>query len=293
VPHIHSYISLYPLNPTPPSQPSPLPALPTLLEPNAVNKHSPTLITLYPSSSVLVQPNSFANQVLTANHQLLAKNLHVANSVKVVSVYLGNIQLPSTASMLLSTSARSPNKPSFLDAFRQSTGLNKLYTVKDYFLNNVLRGFSMVVGHIGLGTSAQNYAIFERNFLRLLKTHKRKSHAFGQYSLFPLLLSKYLPLPILNTILPHLPALPPSSGPGQYTPTIRTAKEGTSHVHVETLNEKNTSASRSTQSKSSASSRSSSDIGEEGEEDGLFGSVHTSSGDSGSNEGLSGSWIGL
>ncbi len=62
----------------------------------------PRLITLYPSGSTLVTPDSFASQVMAANHRILGENLAVSCRARIISVYVGHVQLPHLHSMILS-----------------------------------------------------------------------------------------------------------------------------------------------------------------------------------------------
>ena len=213
VPHVHAFISLYPLHPAPPSQPNALPALPTLLSPDN-NGRTPMLVTLYPSGSMLVQPDSFASQILTANHRLLGENLAAFSSARIVSVYVGHLNLPPLH-QLLSNARILIHRLTFTERWRISSTYEKLFVVKDAALHgafSLYSGIFGVAGRAGFGSSAKDYKHFERQILRILKSNRRAEFSVGQYSRLPFFLSHLSPW-ILAPLLRVLPTLPGATGP--------------------------------------------------------------------------------
>lgn len=279
VPHIHAFVSLYPLNSSPPSQPGALPALPTLLGQETVGPHKPTLITFYPSSSVVATPDTFANQLVSSNHQLLGRNLAASYKARIVSVYIGDITLPSLPAIIGGPSL-SRREQAKLDLQNSAvTASRKVSIIKDYFFGGLSSLYSTILGRLGIGASGRDYAQFEHKILRILRSSRYASDRYtvGQYSYIPLILSR-APLPILPYMLRFLPALPASGGPAPPLPP----------KNVTTPREK------------SATSASSSD--HEGGDD-LASSIHTGTSassklgegyeSSASGAGLDGSWVGL
>lgn len=172
-PHIHAFVSLYPLNPNPPSQPSQLPALPTLVQ-------SPTsLITLYPSSAHACSPDTFATQVLATTHSLLAANLSAASGARTVSVYLGDLAVPSLPAILsadrLSRRELARQKLQQLSSPREAASV-----IRDMF-TGLWSSLVFRVGYV-LGLSpARDYGAFESHFLRIIKGRGRR-YRLGQGS---------------------------------------------------------------------------------------------------------------
>jgi hypothetical protein len=281
VPHIHAFVSLYPMNPSPPSQPGALPALPTLLAPNSGSGAAPRLITLYPSSSVLTMPDSFASQVLTTTHHLLGRNLAVMSNAKVVSVYVGDITLPHTHSMLLGGGKQVSRRQQAKEQLQQASTTRKVSIIRDYVWGSFAAVFKTVAYKIGFGSYGRDYACFEQRFLGILKSQHRTQYAVGQYSYLSHFVSR-IPVPLLPYALSVLPALPHPTGP-------------LSSGHGLT-------ASRKAAGGKAASAASASSSDHEGGED-LASSIHTTrttssrgqpdSESGGSGTGLEGSWVGL
>ena len=276
MPHIHAFVSLYPLNPSPPSQPGALPALPTLLAPNA-NGPAPKLITLYPSTSVLATPDTFASQVLTTTHRLLSQNLAVSSSAKIVSVFVGDIVLP-TMPAILSAKPLSRREQARLQ-MRNTSARQKASFIRDFLVGSFTGLYARLTGHLGIGKAGKEYATFERGFLRVVKRRHGDWFSLGQLSWFPLVLSRIHPV-LLGRLLPILPALPSATGPSPATPPKAASAPST--------------PSASMHNKATASASSS-----DHEED-LTSSIHThasvSSGQAAESEGsgsggLDGSWV--
>lgn len=281
VPHIHAFISLYPLDASPPSQPGALPALPTLLGQETIGARKPTLITLYLSSSVLATPETFAHQLVSSNHHLLGRNLAASYKARIVSVYVGNIALPSLPAIISEPSSRlSRREQAKLDLQNSAiTASKKVSIIKDYFFGGLASLYSNILGRLGIGASGRDYAQFENKMLRILRSSRYASDRYtvGQYSYVPLVLAR-APLPILPFMMRYLPALPATGGPAPPLPP----------KSVNTPREK------------SATSASSSD--HEGGDD-LASSIHTGTSassklgegyeSSASGAGLDGSWVGL
>lgn len=215
VPSIHAFISLYPLHPNPPTQPAALPALPTLLAPNNGPGKVPRLITLYPSGSTLVTPDSFASQVMTTNHRLLGENLAVSCRARIISVFVGHVQLPHLHSMILSAGPQLSRRQQAKEDMRRASAAQKASLIKDHVLGGIVDLYRRVAGRIGIGSYGRDYAAFERQFLRILRAPDYLSpdrYTLGQYSLFTLALSR-LPLFALPRLLDILPTMPGATGP--------------------------------------------------------------------------------
>jgi hypothetical protein len=272
VPQIHAFVSLYALNPSAPSQPGALPALPTLVAPSPSGK-TPTLVSLYPSTSVLTSPDTFASQVLTSNHKLLAANLSAASNARVVSVYVGQVNLPTLPAIITEGRALSRRELA-RQRLRESatTPTATISLLKDMLLGSLSSFYHSVLYTLGVGPAAQDYSAFESRFLWVLKSRCRSNYYIGQRSFLPSTLS-LLPTPILPRVLALLPPMPSETGPAPPPPP------------------KAFSEKRSVSTSRSAASSSDHEGGED-----LASSVHTagsnqSSADSGS--GLDGSWVGL
>ncbi len=273
LPHIHAFISLYALNPSPPTQPGALPALPTLLAANG-QKRAPRLITLYPAGSVLPTPDTFASQMLTQNHLLLQRNLVASTRASFVSIFIGHLQLPPFAEMLRLT--KSDNRQlTFRQQIEQTRGVGKLQVVKQYVFGGLGAAWSAFTGYLNFGAAAQDYRQFERCVLRSLKSRETKPYLVGQYSFLALMMGGLHPRSL--GVLAYLPTMPGATGPisaaGQGIPTPR----------------KPLSSVRSATSSTSGSDH-------EGGED-LVSSRHTVTSDEsvsgGSATGLDASWVGV
>jgi hypothetical protein len=235
VPHIHAFVSLYPLNPSPPSQPGALPALPTLLGQNTAGTRKSTLITLYPSASVVATPDTFANQLVSSNHQLLGRNLAASYKARIVSVYVGNITIPSLPAIISQPklSRREQAKQDMRNSAIDTT--KKVSIIKDYLFGGASSLWHTIVGRLGIGSAGRDYAQFEHRMLRIIKSSRLSSdrHTVGQYSYLPLVLSR-APLPLIPYLLQYLPALPvgpaPPLPPKSFTPRD-TAKSASSSEH--------------------------------------------------------------
>ncbi|WWC70332.1 uncharacterized protein I206_104282 [Kwoniella pini CBS 10737] len=303
LPHIHAFLSLYPLNPSPPTQPGGLPALPTLLSPNQ-DGTTPTLINFYPSTSVINTPDTFASQILTANHHLLGKNLLASSSAKVISVYVGDIELP-TLPMILSGGKHLTRRQAVKERLSSDSSLiGKIAIIKDYLIGSILSVYGGSVGIFGFGRKIRSYDNFEKRLLRIVKEpslvymfrssfRHENGYFIGARSFLPILLSKLnLPPVFLPKLINYLPILPLSST-GPVNPNSN------SSILFNYNSDKEKEKLRTPKSTSSANS---SDIEHEGNED-LISSVHTtttsnSSGQNGDEEGsggsgLEGSWVGL
>lgn len=202
MPRIHAFISLYPLHPNPSSQPGALPALPTLLAAEHNRGKAPKLITLYPSSSILATPDSFATQLLAANHLLLSRNLVASSASKIVSVYLGNLELPNLQVMLGEQASHRPGVP------QRGRGILEVARAHvSHVLSVGKRFYSLAMSNLGIGAAAQDYGSFEKHLLWIIKARFGTQYHFGQYSWLPFILAS-LPLPVLPRILSVLPIMP-------------------------------------------------------------------------------------
>ncbi|KAL1413539.1 hypothetical protein Q8F55_001313 [Vanrija albida] len=271
IPRIHAFVSLYPLNPSPPSQPAALPALPALVSPGPTG-HVPILVTLYPSSATLTNPGAFANQVLTSNHRLLGANLAAANNVRVVSVFLGQITLPTLPSIITEGRALSRREQAKQRLRESTASATATFTVlRDLVVGGLCSVYRNLAARVGFGAPARDYAQFESRLLRIIKSRCGHQYYIGQRAWLPSLLQA-VPPRALPRVLSILPELPSETGPAPAPPP----------------------KSLSSAASSVPQSRSASSSDHEGGED-LASSIHTtgtnhSSADS---SGLEGSWVGL
>ncbi|WVR07147.1 hypothetical protein IAU60_004188 [Kwoniella sp. DSM 27419] len=291
LPHIHAFLSLYPLNPSPPSQPGGLPALPTLLAPN--NDGSiPMLVNFYPSSSVFTTPNTFASQVLTSSHLLLGKNLAASSSGRVISVYVGDVTLPTLPAILSGGKALTRRQQAKERLMQDMSPIAKASIVKDYVLGSLTAMYGRIIGTLGLGTAVRSYSTFEQRLLEIVKSTHGHRYSLGGRSYLPLFLAR-LPLPstYLTQLLNVLPPMPPATGPG--LPPI---SRGINTKEPSSFRETKDRSSRTPTSASTSASASSSD--HEGAED-MASSIHTGTsassrgGADSEGSGLEGSWVGL
>ncbi|WWC89436.1 uncharacterized protein L201_004360 [Kwoniella dendrophila CBS 6074] len=317
LPHIHAFLSLYPLIPSPPTQPGGLPALPTLLAPNQ-DGTTPMLVNFYPSTSVLTTPDTFASQVLTTNHQLLGKNLAVSSNSKILSVYVGDINLPSLPAILSGSKQLTRRQAAKEKLLANSSPIDKASIIKDYFLGSISSLYGNVIGPLGFGNKIKSYENFEIKLLVLLKSsffnnpfekfrayNTRNNWFIGSRSFLPYMVSKFnLPPIFLPKILNYLPILPLSST-GPCHPLLPKSYTTSSDKNM------NSDHSASRTPRSATSSNNSSD--HEGGNDDLISSTHTGTtntsnstsnssrngyGDNeneneGDGSGLEGSWVGL
>lgn len=221
-PRIHAFVSLYPLHPDPPTQPGPLPALPTLLSRNS-DGSMPKLITLYSSSARLVKPDSFASQLLAANHQLLGRNLAAFSSAQVVSVHVGDLLLPTLHSMIHGADLLGPNAAGDAQSTsKRQAARERLYSSRTELMHPILARAvqfkdvivdraSIIGRHLaatcGLFGYSRDYYVFEHRFLRLLKNDYRTTYHFGQNSYLSLFLSAFVPSKFLSNVIRILPSM--------------------------------------------------------------------------------------
>jgi hypothetical protein len=161
---------------------------------------------------MLTMPDSFASQVLTTNHLLLGRNLAASSSVRIVSVFVGQIDLPHIHSMMLAGGKQVSRRQQAREQLQQASAARKVSIVKDYIFHSVTGLVRAVAGGLGIGSYGRDYATFERRFLCILKNRHRREYAVGQYSYMSLALSR-VPLSILPGIISILPALPGPTGP--------------------------------------------------------------------------------
>ncbi|WVQ72609.1 hypothetical protein IAR50_002167 [Cryptococcus sp. DSM 104548] len=212
--HIHAFLSLYPLHPDPPSQPGALPAMPTLVAPNA-DGSLPALINFYPSGSVPTTPNTFASQVLTSNHRLLGKNLAASSpGARIISIYVGDVDLPTLPAILSHGKTLTRRQLAKERLAQDSTPKQKVSVIGDYLFGTFRAVFGTIIGTVGLGSTVREYATFEKSILRIIKSSYGQKYYVGQSSFFPLFLSQ-LPIPghLLPSLLSYLPSLPSPTGP--------------------------------------------------------------------------------
>ncbi|GMK59570.1 hypothetical protein CspeluHIS016_0801760 [Cutaneotrichosporon spelunceum] len=261
IPHIHAFISLYPLNPAPPAQPGALPALPTLVQPSAGK--APMLLTLYPSSASLVTPDSFASQVLSSTHRLLGANLAAATTSRVVSFFLGSITLPSLPAIITEGRTLSRRELARQRLRESAASPTAVFSIVRDLISSTFRGiYQSVAATLGLAPS-RDYAAFEARLFRILKSQYGSTFYAGQRSWLARRLAA-LPSSTLRRVLVTTLAMPSETGPAPPPPP---------------------SCTRSTGSRSASSS--------DHEAEDLVSSIHTagttqSSADS---SGLEGSWV--
>ncbi|ODO08799.1 hypothetical protein L198_00532 [Cryptococcus wingfieldii CBS 7118] len=294
--HIHAFLSLYPLHPDPPSQPGALPAMPTLVAPNA-NGSLPLLVNFYPSGSVPTTPNTFASQVLTSNHLLLGKNLAASSpGARVVSVYVGDIDLPTLPAILSHGKTLTRRQLAKERLAQDSTPKQKVSVIGDYLFGTLRAVFGTIIGTVGLGSTVREYATFEKSILRIIKSSYGHDHFVGQRSMFPLLLSQ-LPIPgyLLPSLLTYLPSLPSPTGP-----PLPDHPKATRSKHAARPASRDADSERESEKTSAEEGSEHESTGED-----LVSSIHTGTSlgsergmDSESSEGagssgLEGSWVGL
>lgn len=267
------------------------------------------LITFYPSTSVLPTPDTFASQVLTSTHHLLSQNLAASMKNRIISLYVGDIALPSLPA-IISTPTLSRREQTRLNLHQAVNPRAKASILTSYTSELIKSVWLGVTAHLGLFGNARSYDVVEKRFLRILKSRHGRQWSLGQYSFLPLVITKFnLPPFILPYLLSALPSLPLSTGP---THTL-TGISSSTHLSSTSAS---ASASASTQFEKQggkanqvfdAGSLGDSDEHEhehEAEGEDLGSSIHTgvssSSGEgsgngsgSGSGNGLDGSWIGL
>lgn len=280
IPHIHAFVSLYALNPAPPSQPGALPALPTLVAPVQGGK-TPALVSLYPAASVLTSAETFASQVLAANHRLLAANLGASSDARVVSVYVGDVALPTLPAIITegrALSRRELARQRLRDAARTPTATLSL--LRDVFSGFVSSIYRSVLYTLGIGSAARDYSAFEARMLRILKARSCATNYVGQRAWLPTTL-QVVPARALPRVLALLPPLPAETGPAPPPPPKFTSEER--------------DAGKDKKRSVSVSSRSVSSSSEHDGED-LASSIHTAGttqSTQSSADGLDGSWVGL
>ena len=169
------------------------------------------LVTLYPSGSVLVQPDSFASQVLTRNHRLLSENLAVSSSARIVSVFVGHLNLPPLHQMI-SNVRLMIYRFSLKDKWHQASVLGKVSVAKDALIMGLGHVYASITGRLGIGAAAKDYQHFERRILKILKSRHGSLHTVGQYPLVPFALTRISPI-LLPWVLRVAPTLPGPTGP--------------------------------------------------------------------------------
>lgn len=191
IPHIHAFISLYALNPNPPDMPKALPAIPSLLS-SQTSGPKPMFVSLYPSGSVIVQPETFPSQLLTSTHRLLAQNTAMYTSSRVVSVFVGHLNLPPLHQAINGIRLMI-YKLSFKEKWRQATASQKILVIKDAVLAGLTSVWSGLTGRLGVGAAARDYKHFERRLLRILKSRHGDHYGVGQYSYLTFMLTNFSP----------------------------------------------------------------------------------------------------
>ncbi|WVQ80634.1 hypothetical protein IAT38_002739 [Cryptococcus sp. DSM 104549] len=324
--HIHAFLSLYPLNPFPPSQPGALPALPTLLAPNP-DGSVPRLVNFYPSGSVLTSPNTFASQVLTSNHRLLGANLAASSTARIISVYVGDVYLPTLPAILSGGKNLSRRQLAKERLAQDSSPKAAASILRDYLFGSISAVFGRIAALVGLGPTVKDYKTFEHRVLSIIKSTHGQRFSVGHRSFLPLFIAG-LPLPIqalprLLAVLPEMPSptgpelaahpramgsrggasAPPSAssaGTGADRPASRGAAAGGTPAPRRT---KPRTAGTETEAETASLTSSGSGSEHDGGED-LVSSVHTgtssesrgggeSEGSGSSAAGLEGSWVGL
>ncbi|KAK6910212.1 hypothetical protein I203_104244 [Kwoniella mangroviensis CBS 8507] len=306
LPHIHSFLSLYPLNPSPPSQPGSLPALPTLLSPNS-DGSTPTLINFFPSGSVVTTPDTFASQVLTLNHHLLGRNLAASSGARIVSVYVGDVDLPTLPAILSGGKHLTRRQAAREQLVNNHSASGKISVIRDYLVGSISNLYGNILGIVGLGNKVKSYDKFEKKLLKIIKRpsyfnpnvsvlrgtvfRNNESCFIGSKSFFPFFVNHLNLPPILLSKLVGLTStyVLPTSSTGPVNPVT------TSNLLSPSLRHKEEKGLPRTPTTASANSSD-----HEGNDD-LISSIHTTSNSSGngdedtsaSGSGMEGSWVGL
>ncbi|KAL7419098.1 hypothetical protein Q5752_005934 [Cryptotrichosporon argae] len=295
-PHVHAYVSLYPLHPSPPSHPGGLPALPSLFAASgSAPAPAPRLVTLYPAAAALTVPDTFAAQALSATHRLLAANLAASTGARTASVYVGDVDLPPLPALL-----SPPSTQSRRDAARarlaEASPAHKPAVVGAYIAGSLRHAWASVAARLGLGSHARDYAAFDRTVLAALKPGPgpgwgcADSYA-GAHSYLPFVLAR-LPGPLMRAALARLPPLS-ATGPAAAVATgpAHAPPAGSRSVSTASAAEPKLGKPKPTSADSTASASSSDH--EHSEE--MVSSIHTgtSASSAQSADGLDGSWVGL
>ncbi|AAW40726.1 hypothetical protein CNBA1720 [Cryptococcus deneoformans B-3501A] len=293
--HIHAFLSLYPLHPSPPSQPGALPALPTLLAPNP-DGSKPMLVNFYPSGSVPTTPVTFASQILSSNHVLLGRNLAASSGARVISIYIGDVDLPTLPAILSHGKTLSRRQIAKERLAQVASPQQKVSIIRDYIYGSFNAVFSVVIGSLGLGTAVRDYKTFEKGVLKAIKSSHGQLFFIGQRSFLPFFVA-HLPIPssFLPPLLAYLPAMPSCTGPA-----------ASEHVKSAGYKNKTSVAKQGATSRQDANGEKERLSASEGSEheagEDLISSVHTGTSTSSrgvgseSSEGasgLGGSWVGL
>jgi hypothetical protein len=173
------------------------------------------LVTLYPSSSTIVKPETFANQLVSSSHQLLGRNLAMSFKTRIISVYIGDITLPSLPAIISEPVKLSRREQAKLDMKNSAiTASKKASLIKDHLLGGFSSLWYTIVGRLGIGSAGREYVHFEDKVLRVLRRSRfgNDRYMIGQYSYLSLLVSR-VPLSISSYILQILPTLPSAAGP--------------------------------------------------------------------------------
>lgn len=189
--------------------PKALPAIPSLLS-SQTNGHTPIFVSLYPSGSVIVQPETFPSQLLTATHRLLAQNTANYTSSRVVSVFVGHLNLPPLH-QIVNGIRLMIYRLTFKEKWAAATAWGKVIVTKDAVVAGLGNVWSGLTGRLGVGAAAKDYKYFERCILRVLKSNRGDHFGVGQYSYIPFMVSRFSPsfLRLVESAI----TLPGPSGP--------------------------------------------------------------------------------
>jgi hypothetical protein len=136
------------------------------------------LITMYPSSSILTSPTSFAAQLLTSAHRLLSRNLavtHRALGHRIIDVSLGAVVFPSLNVSSGASTPVSKRQQAQEDAQRSLT-LAKASSV----WTTITQAFSRVIAGIGIGQGSADWQIVERQLLKIVARRPSGRYAVGK-----------------------------------------------------------------------------------------------------------------
>lgn len=229
---------------------------------------------------MLPTPETFANQLVTHNHQLLGKNLSAASKARIVSVYVGDVVLPSLPAIISEPKSLSRREKARMELQNSAAGTaKKVSIISDYVFGGLSALYSTILGRLGIGAAAKDYVQFERKILKVLRSSSYAGNRFtvGQYSYLSLALSR-APLPALPYLISCLPVLPAATGPMPPLPpkSLSTPREKTSTSASSSDHEGGDDLASSIHTGTSASSK-------------VEGGYESSA----SGTGLDGSWVGL
>lgn len=227
---------------------------------------------------------------------LLGRNLAASSGARIVSIYVGDVDLPTLPAILSHGRTLSRRQIAKERLAQVASPQQKVSIIRDYIYGSFNAVFSAVIGTLGLGTAVRDYKTFEKGVLRAIKSSHGRLFFIGQRSFLPFFVAHLpIPSPFLPPLLAYLPAMPSCTGPVASEP-VKSAgyKNKTSMAKQGDTSRQDSNGEKE---RLSASEGSEHEAGED-----LVSSVHTGTSTSSrgvcseSSEGasgLGGSWVGL